>query len=83
MDNKIAGELDSLIPTTNLANYQTEGSSLPNKTSTNTMHTPQYVHEDGDMPVAVATRGSRQLFYRDRSMSESRDFNNNNDMNKQ
>ena len=83
MDNKIAGELDSLIPTTNLANYQTdEGTSLPNKTSSNTMHTPQYVHEDGDMPAAVATRGSRQLFYRDRSMSESRDFNNNNsDMN--
>ena len=79
MDNKIAGELDSLIATTNLANYQTdEGTSLPNKTSTNTMHTPQYVHEDGDMPAAVATRGSRQLFYRDMSMSESRDFNNNN-----
>ena len=79
MDNKIAGELDSLIPTTKLANYQTKGtSSLPNQTNSTTMHHQQYVHEDGDMPAALATHGSRQLFYRDRSMSDSRDFNNNN-----
>mmetsp|Transcript_8784 Transcript_8784/g.16008 ORF Transcript_8784/g.16008 Transcript_8784/m.16008 type:complete len:577 (+) Transcript_8784:123-1853(+) len=71
-------EFDPLIPPASLVNYQTESSSLRERRSgktpspnNNSMHQPQHIHLDDDIPAALATRGpSRQLFYRDRIPSQ-------------